>query len=411
MNDVYAIPEFLRKPIAAPRERPILFSAPMIRALLAGTKTQTRRIVKPQPELIYRITGDSIAAAYNSGALYGFDFPSLESRTATNPRIAELGLHGGLGWQYLLANTIQRLREKSLSELVSIAWARNKQGVLDCLVVPRKQKGNEIGSSVDLHGVSRNARSFDAPDEAQGRSKGEQQADESHLGNPNRELGGPGSTRARHEGREAPDVQVDGRGARASAMGLQDEAMQSATCGSLPWNVPGCNVRIAPFYQGLRLWVRETCRAHEITDSEADTDAFGIVERLGLEQPPYGLDGVVYLADGAFREIENTPEAGDAWGVLHSYRGKRGATVPPIHMPRWASRILLEIVAVRVERLQDISEADAEAEGCEPFRHPTHPSIGPFSAGYSALWDSINGAGSWAANPWIWCLTFKRVPP
>lgn len=166
---------------------------------------------------------------------------------------------------------------------------------------------------------------------------------------------------------------------------------------------------------GDRLWVRETCRAYELSDTDARTDRFGVIERLGLECPPYGLDGVLYSADGAFREIANTREAADAWSELHAYRGKRGATVPQIHMPRWASRITLEITGVRVERLQDISEADAKAEGAPP----SHPSIDVVSrefgyadfprSWFAQLWDQINGAGSWDANPWVWCLTFRRV--
>lgn len=75
---------------------------------------------------------------------------------------------------------------------------------------------------------------------------------------------------------------------------------------------------------------------------------------------------------------------------------------PSIHMPRWASRIVLEVTAVRVERLQAISEADAIAEGCVmlPARHC-----------YEALWESINGAGSWDANPWVWVVEFRRLQP
>lgn len=93
---------------------------------------------------------------------------------------------------------------------------------------------------------------------------------------------------------------------------------------------------------------------------------------------------------------------------------------PSIHMCRWASRITLEITEVRVERLQDISEADAIAEGCLPVRIVCDTSAyasavaagGALSAKgqYSALWNLINGAGSWDANPWVWVLTFKRIP-
>ncbi len=85
---------------------------------------------------------------------------------------------------------------------------------------------------------------------------------------------------------------------------------------------------------------------------------------------------------------------------------------PSIHMPRWASRITLEVTGVRVERLQDISAADARAEGC-----PDKPVDGAEQASidllaklwYHDLWEQINGLDSWAANPWVWVVEFKRV--
>jgi hypothetical protein len=85
---------------------------------------------------------------------------------------------------------------------------------------------------------------------------------------------------------------------------------------------------------------------------------------------------------------------------------------PNIHMPRWASRIQLEITGVRVERLQDISEKDATAEGWE--RRPEvsdDPEVHGDAARdwFSDLWESINGANSWDANPYVWALDFKRV--
>lgn len=93
---------------------------------------------------------------------------------------------------------------------------------------------------------------------------------------------------------------------------------------------------------------------------------------------------------------------------------------PSIHMPRWASRITLEITDVRVERVQDISEADARAEGV--LWVPGHGEIEPADleegysnylncrGGFQVLWDSINAKKyPWSANPWVWALTFKRV--
>lgn len=81
---------------------------------------------------------------------------------------------------------------------------------------------------------------------------------------------------------------------------------------------------------------------------------------------------------------------------------------PSIHMPRWASRLTLELTDVRVERLQEISEEDADAEGVEvewPYHQGNYSGDGHRSA-FRVLWESIFGDGSWNSNPWVWVLTF-----
>lgn len=106
---------------------------------------------------------------------------------------------------------------------------------------------------------------------------------------------------------------------------------------------------------------------------------------------------------------------GDRMG---DHLGLKKRWTPAIHMPRAACRILLELTDVRVERLQDISEADAIAEGAPCVdevtgREVLFPSVskcGTYRLGYRALWESINGPGSWDANPWVWVLSFNRVP-
>ena len=80
---------------------------------------------------------------------------------------------------------------------------------------------------------------------------------------------------------------------------------------------------------------------------------------------------------------------------------------PSIHMPRWASRINLEITEVRVERLQEITEEDCIVEGC-PHALMMLPTV-PMQKWYEHLWDSLNakrGYG-WSANPWVWVISFK----
>lgn len=96
---------------------------------------------------------------------------------------------------------------------------------------------------------------------------------------------------------------------------------------------------------------------------------------------------------------------------------------PSIHMPRWACRLVLEITDVRVERLNAISEADAMAEGIarfegerffhwEPNPEPRHPRFNGVTpeAGFQFLWETINGDGSWDANPWVWAVSFRVIP-
>lgn len=91
---------------------------------------------------------------------------------------------------------------------------------------------------------------------------------------------------------------------------------------------------------------------------------------------------------------------------------------PSIFMPRWASRITLEIVSVRVESLVDISEHDAKAEGIEQDENKLFKCYTPKAGwlaiddpveSYKTLWDSINGMGSWYDNPWVWVIEFKKV--
>ena len=148
---------------------------------------------------------------------------------------------------------------------------------------------------------------------------------------------------------------------------------------------------------GDRLWVRESWSTHACLDNKKPSELINV-------------NSYHYWADG---EI-NT-----------------GKKRPSIHMPRWASRIDLEITGIRVERLQDISEDDAKAEGAQrfdnipigtprPYRNePDRWSMeNPLNTDYclstpryafANIFEKINGQGSWDKNPWVWVIEFKQI--
>lgn len=179
-------------------------------------------------------------------------------------------------------------------------------------------------------------------------------------------------------------------------------------CSGTHWQ-DGDELLRCPYAVGMRLWVRES-----------------------LWLPPAITKGM--LRDGADTwpsAIYNADEPDDDWCKEHGWRKH-----PSIHMPRRASRITMEITEVRAERLQRITEEDAIAEGLGkitkdegrtwkygiPDRDglpggcdvgwPWHDwDVDPRKA-YARLWDEINGSKhSWASNPWVWCVAFKRLVP
>ena len=154
---------------------------------------------------------------------------------------------------------------------------------------------------------------------------------------------------------------------------------------------------------GDRLWVRETW-AHENMPHGPYQPGCAVFYRADYMDDPLGPD------------LERSPD------------GIRRRWIPSIHMPRAACRLELEVTGVRVERLHDISEADAVDEGirisswakrsmacqgiyeCQMPDGKTHFNDSAYEL-YRILWDQINGRGAWDANPWVWVIEFKRVKP
>lgn len=140
---------------------------------------------------------------------------------------------------------------------------------------------------------------------------------------------------------------------------------------------------------GDRLWVRETWASLRFTRDWETGYIDGWEEAANLRNGT-----VVYDADD---------HGFDDNGAGAENRGFRWR--PSIHMPRWASRITLEITEVRVERVQAITSADARAEGCEASERESETDA------FHRLWDSLNAPRgySWESNPWVWVLTFRRI--
>lgn len=209
---------------------------------------------------------------------------------------------------------------------------------------------------------------------------------------------------------------------------------------------PGTAAELCPYGRpGQHLWVRETWGvvSNAWDDNGVLVDWTPDRPATAISEMPFGKGyysgHVIYAADGGYQWAGDDDGGGEPRTAWH----------PSIHMPRAASRILLEIVSVRVERLSDCSEADAKAEGVMQLDADDWPrpeartkegwQLCPTCAGtglhstlgagggvnfdvdctdcdthlklYHHLWEVINGVGSWAANPWVWVVEFKRVAP
>ncbi len=173
---------------------------------------------------------------------------------------------------------------------------------------------------------------------------------------------------------------------RVVKAGLQpDEWLDRCQYNAKGWavnNDEGCDCKhgvSCPYGEiGDRLWVRE---------------AWSIVPHVTEDGPKNKAKG-----DGT----------GVTWRAAWDGNPSGFKWKPSIHMPRWASRINLEIVGVDVERLKDIKDLDAIAEG---VRFAGVPASLTDRGAFAKLWESINGPGSWDTNPWVWVVVFKKVSP
>lgn len=213
--------------------------------------------------------------------------------------------------------------------------------------------------------------------------------------------------------------EMNGNGDKA--LHLADDPAQPGGVSFVPWHPRKGDHRMACPYgaPGDRLWVRETWRSWGSTCDETSPEddhecsphcrqtyvAYAATPRVGYRPIPDRAD-ITYLDEST--PIERNPRLLGPWK-------------PSIHLPRAYSRITLDVTDVRVQRLREITEEDAKAEGIPTttaehtfvkcFRDPAERAAERIKR-YAELWDAINGARSpWSSNPWVWAITFKRVRP
>ncbi len=427
----------------AVKERPILFSGPMVKAIRDGRKTQTRRVITPQPSeswmngtsvfskpaewahyyktvrgqirknlwIMHPTKNKEIVCPYGTPEDRLLCYTCINGQTdntQTHSRITERRLQSGIGRANLQPDALRGIRPKVASGMVSaegqLGQKERQAHVSQNQPLPRKQEGYEIGSSVGVHGVSWDAAKGQAGSETQRREQGEQQAVESVLGEPDRELARQEDSRNGHGRRGALGGEVHKRGTEAHSLGSSEGALQSEARGACAQ----CQLVVDKRYRcgGARLWVRESFYAYGHYQHTGNLTETGKREIEFIDLTLRSNLACQYAVDTSPPTSSNKFDTG--WH-------KR----PSIFMPRWASRINLEITNVRVERLQEISEVDAKAEGIQeveciaPCFDGGGAAFGPNAqVAFMRGWDSINGKRkgcTWADNPWVWALEFKRL--
>ena len=169
-----------------------------------------------------------------------------------------------------------------------------------------------------------------------------------------------------------------------------------------PWELSGdflthpigndrfCGYKCPYGKMGDQLWVRESWEPVQIS---------------------MGIFGVKYK-DGTIQKTSHTVELAHAWGDVY-HPAKAGKWRPSIHMPRWASRLTLEVTVTGFARLQEITEEDAIAEGAPAIPRLDGSDPRFHRQSFAGLWDTINGdrpGCAWEDNPLVWVVGFKRVP-
>ena len=355
------------------KETPILFSTDMVKAILDGAKTQTRRVMKPQPNLLYGVYGGKIQVIHNDLDKEGADG---ELDIKANTSVTERQLYGGKRWEDIFKDKIQRLREEGFSGLVSISRARHgAERIFSGFLIPQQYQGNELSSSASVYGFPREASQEVNASQTSGRELSQQQTRQSDVGNSIRELAGQENAQSAQSLLQQSKFKDILRGQRAYPLGSKQGNSQQKIYSESVRNEPTIHIRNLPWFIGQTLWVRETWQVVSFSLMAGD---------------PKGLK-VAYKADDGTKIFKVSFENWHKYSSMGYDKWR-----PSIHMPRYASRITLEITELWAELLRSISPADAMAEGGYTVEE------------FIKLYLKINHLPD-DANPWNWVISFKEV--
>jgi len=366
------------------KELPIGFTMDMVKAILDGRKTVTRRVIKES--YIYSLTDDWIYGIHTDNNLLKGFHNGNDIKKDTNS--TEQRLQGWLRRTNIFTNEIQRLWSEKIRGLVSVKRMLEQTGekeIFNDNSLSQKQESDKNYPPLNLHGFSWDAIKKIYAGETFRWKPTEQQAGKFVLGNTNGKLDGQKSSRERLRRRKTSDGKTDRQRVRTFEVGVKSWSVQPASCRPCSKNVAGWHISYSSCQKNRVLWVKESyCHGIEWDDckpSEVDPLCDG--------------NDIWYFADG------ERPTEG--WGKKRS----------SLFMPKWVARRWLEVISVRPEQLQEITGEDAQKEGW-PRHQEIFPSINTNSKAkswFEHLWDSINAKRGypWESNPWVWRIEFKEA--
>lgn len=347
--------------------KPILFNTEMVRAILDGRKTVTRRAIKPKYDVLIKI---------DDGDVFYADCFGKWCPVAGNPELAEQRLYGRDRRTYLLSNEICRIWPKGIYGLVSAKRTSGENGISFDFRMSSEQEKDIICSQSYLRGISRKASGL-CSSSPHGREPIKQCPVEFEMGNCSRELERQETASHCNSWRKTSNVQTDGwaKSGNLELITSRNESEEDSECLLCESNCNLENIKV-PFSVGQTLYVRET----------------------------YSKDVGRYMYKANY--IDNEKFYRDGKEVSIKWH-------PSIHMPKEAARIFLRVQDVHVERVQEITGAECVREG---IPQESLKEVGEaFTVGqFADLWDSTVKPADlhcygWDANPWVWVIDFERI--